>query len=90
LEITSGHRSQPNADAVILMAESCVLGPKWQNHVVCREWTSDVVLYRSEDKIMCRANESIEIDGHLHDLRGSVRPGSHIVGTDFSLSLEAV
>jgi tetratricopeptide (TPR) repeat protein len=90
LEIISGHRSLPHADAVILMAESCVLGPKWQNHVVCREWTGDVVLYRSEDTIMCRAMESIEIDGRLHDGRGSVRPGSHVVGTDFSLSLEAV
>jgi len=90
LEITSGHRSLPYADAVILMGESCVLGPKWQNHVVCREWAGDVVLYRSEDKIMCRAMESIEIDGQLHDGRGSVRPGSHVVGTDFSLSLEAV
>jgi len=67
-----------------------VLGPKWQNHVVCQEWAGDVVLYRSEDKIMCRAMESIEIDGQLHDGRGSVRPGSHVVGTDFSLSLEAV
>jgi len=90
LEIVSGHRSLPHADAVILMAESCVLGPQWQNHVVCREWNGDVVLYRSEDKIMCRAMESIEIDGHLHDGRGPVRPGSHVVGTDFSLSLEAV
>jgi len=90
LEITSGHRSLPHADAVILMAESCVLGPKWQNHVVCREWAGDVVLYRSEDKIMCRAMESIEIDGQLHDGRGSVRPGSHVIGGDFSLSLEAV
>jgi len=90
LEITSGHRSLPYADAIILMAESCVLGPKWQNHVVCREWAGDVVLYRSEDKIMCRAMESIEIDGHLHDGRGAVRPGSHVIGTDFSLTLEAV
>ncbi len=90
LEIISGHRTLPFADAVILMAESCVLGPKWQNHVVCRDWSGDVVLYRSEDKIMCRAMESVEIDGQLHDGRGSVRPGSHVVGTDFSLSLEAV
>jgi hypothetical protein len=90
LEIVSGHRSLPHADAVILMGESCVLGPKWQNHVVCREWSDDVVLYRSDDKIMCRAMESIEIDGQLHDGRGPVRPGSHVAGTDFSLSLEAV
>jgi tetratricopeptide (TPR) repeat protein len=90
LEMIGPHRTLPFADAVILMGESCVLGPKWQNHVVCRDWDGDVVLYRADDKIMCRAMESIEIDGHLHDGRGPVRPGSHVVGTDFSLSLEAV
>ncbi len=90
LEITSGHRSSPHADGVILMAESCVLGPKWQNHVVCREWAGDVVLYRGDGQIMCRAMESIEIDGKLHDGRGAVQPGSHVMGSDFSLSLEGV
>ena len=90
LELLSPHRTQPGADAVILMAESCVLGPKWQNHVVCRDWNGDVVLYRTDDKIMCRAMESIEIDGRLHDGRGPVRPGSHVLGTDFSLTLEAL
>jgi hypothetical protein len=90
LEITSGHRTLPHADAVILMAESCVLGPKWQNHVVCDQWAGDVVLYRSEDKIMCRAMESIEIDGRLQDGRGAIHPGSRVIGTDFSLSIEGV
>ena len=90
LELLSPHRTQPGADAVILMAESCVLGPKWQNHVVCRDWNGDVVLYRNDHNIMCRAMESIEIDGRLHDGRGPVRPGSHVLGTDFSLTLEAV
>jgi hypothetical protein len=90
LELISPHRTLPYADAVVLMGESCVLGPQWQNHVICRDWGSDVVLYRNEDKIMCRAMESIEIDGKLHDGRGPVRPGSHVLGTDFSLSLEAV
>lgn len=90
LEMISGHRLHPHADAVILMAESCVLGPKWQNHVVCREWAGDVVLYRGDGELNCRASESIEIDGNLRDGRGPVRPGSHVVGGDFSLSLEAV
>jgi tetratricopeptide (TPR) repeat protein len=90
LEITSGHRTLPHADGVILMAESCVLGPKWQSHVVCRDWANDVVLYRSEERIMCRALESVEIDGQLHDRRGPIRPGSQVVGSDFSFSVEAV
>ena len=90
LEIISPHRTLPYADAIVLMGESCVLGPQWQNHVICRDWGGDVVLYRSDDKIMCRAMQSIEIDGKLHDGRGAVRPGSHVLGTDFSLTLEAV
>ncbi len=88
LEILSRHRTQPFVDGVILMAESCVLGPKWQNHVVCRDWTGDVVLFRQEDRLFCRAMESLEIDGKLHDGRGKLGPNSRVVGSDFSLSLE--
>ncbi|HUE71638.1 MAG TPA: FHA domain-containing protein [Pirellulaceae bacterium] len=88
LDILSRHRTQPFVDGVILMAESCVLGPKWQNHVVCRDWTGDVVLYRNDDKLFCRAMESLEIDGKLHDGRGKLGPNSRVVGSDFSLSLE--
>jgi hypothetical protein len=75
-------------DGVLLMAESCVLGPKWQNHVVCREWSDDVVMYRCGDSIVCRAMEPIEIDGQLCDGRGRLEGDSHIVGSDFSMSLE--
>ena len=49
-----------------------------------------MVLYRQDDRIFCRAMESIEIDGKLHDGRGPVRPGSQVLGTDFSMTLEAV
>ncbi len=88
LEFVSRHRTQPHVDGILLMAESCVLGPKWQNHVVCREWKGDLVLFRQEDKVFCRAMESVEIDGKLHDGRGRLSPNSHVVGSDFSLTLE--
>ncbi|MFN0017616.1 MAG: FHA domain-containing protein [Pirellulaceae bacterium] len=90
LEMVSHHRTQPHVDGILLMAESCVLGPKWQNHVVCREWKGDVVLFRQEEKLFCRAMESIEIDGKLHDGRGRLAPNSHVLGTDFSLTIEPV
>lgn len=88
LEFVSRHRTQPYADGVLLMAESCVLGPKWQNHVVCREWSGDVVLYRQDEHLYCRAAEAIEIDGQLCDGRGRLDGNSRVVGGDFSLSLE--
>jgi hypothetical protein len=90
LEIVSGHRSVPSADGVILMSESCVLGPNSQNTILCRDWTSDVVLYRGADGLMCRALEAIEIDGRRHDGRGAVKAGQRVVGSDFSFALEAV
>ncbi len=88
LEFLSRHRPNPSSDGVILMAESCVMGPNLQNHVVCREWDNDVVLYRRNDALFCRAMDSIEIDGELCDGRGEVRLDSRITGSDFSLSLE--
>jgi hypothetical protein len=88
LEFVSHHRTHPSADGVLLMAESCVLGPKWQNHVVCADWQNDVVLYRRDDELYCRAMDSIEIDGQLCDGRGRIGPNSHVAGSDFSMSLE--
>lgn len=88
LDLLSRHRTQPWADGVLLMAESCVLGPRWQNHVVCRDWSGDVVLYRQDGELYCRAMDSIEIDGALCDGRGRLDVNSHVVGSDFSMSLE--
>jgi hypothetical protein len=56
--------------------------------VVCPDWRSDVVLYRRDGALFCRAMESIEIDGQLCDGRGQLGLNSHVTGGDFSLSLE--
>lgn len=90
IELVSYHRFQPLCDAVLLMAESCVLGPKWQNHVVCRDWAQDLVLYRQDGRLLCRSMESIEIDGKLCDGRGPLTTRSRVVGSDFSLSIEPI
>ena len=88
LEFVSPHRPQPYADGVLLMAESCILGPQWQNHVVCREWAGDVVLFRQDGGLFCRARESIEIDGQWCDGPGRLDGNPHVVGSDFSFTLE--
>ena len=47
----SHHRTEPRADSVLLMADSCVLGPKSHCHIVCRGWASDLILFRQEEQI---------------------------------------
>lgn len=88
LEIVSRHRTEPHCDGVLLMAESCVLGPKWQNHVVCKDWANDVVLFRQQNALFCRASEPVQIDGVTYDSRGPLQPNSHVSGEDYSFSLE--
>lgn len=88
LDFASRHRTLPRADGILLMAESCVLGPKRQNHVVCCDWQNDVVLYRRDGELYCRAMDSIEIDGRVCDGRARLGLNSHVSGSDFSMSLE--
>jgi len=60
LEPLSRHRIVPTADAVLLMAETCVLGPKPTSHVVCRPWPEQIVLHRRDLK----PNARIEGEGY--------------------------
>ena len=88
LDFLSRHRTEPTVDAVLLMADSCVLGPKPHSHVVCRDWTTEVVLYRHEGQLYCRSSGVMEVDGVSVKERGAVTHNSRVVGPHFSLSLE--
>lgn len=88
LEFLSRHRTQPFTDAVLLMAESCVIGPKSQNHVQCRQWPGDVVFFRQQDELFCRAMESLEVDGVLSEGRCKLNWNSSIAGDTFAMKLE--
>ncbi|MDP7018745.1 MAG: FHA domain-containing protein [Pirellulaceae bacterium] len=90
LELASRHRTQPGADGVLMMAESCVLGPNRQNHVVCHDWTTDVVLFRHDDDLYCRSMETLEIDGKHCEGRGRIHTNSRICSEEFAMSLEAI
>jgi len=90
LDFASHHRTQPSADAVLLMAEACILGPKPHCHVVCRDWPAEVILYRQADELYCRTAGALEIDGVNYKEWGPVTRNSRIAGDGFSLSLEAI
>lgn len=88
LDIISHHKMQPSADAVLLMAESCVLGTASHSHVVCRNWAHDVILFRHGDQLYCRTTARFEIDGCPCADQGCLGRDSQVEGEDFSFSLE--
>ncbi len=90
LEWVSQHRTCPRVDAILLMADTCVLGPRLHNHVVCRDWSQEVVLYRQGDDWMCRCRDGLEVDGRFGLGSQAVSWDSHVRGSDFSFSLERI
>ena len=90
LDFLSRHRTQPPADAVLLLADSCVLGPKPQSHVVCRDWTREVILFRHDAELYCHTAGRFEIDGVACRNRGRLQANSRVSGEGFSFTLEPV
>jgi FHA domain len=90
LELISQHRFPTGFNAVLLMSESCVLGPVWQNHVTCRLWQHDLILARQGKQLICRTMQQFNIDGHECDGTGLLQPNSRITGNDFCVTLEPV
>jgi hypothetical protein len=90
LEFIGPHRMQPSADAVLLLADNCVLGPKSHSHVVCRDWPQEVLLFRYEGELFCRTAGVFEIDGTPCRDRGRIGSNSRVTGEGFSLSLEVL
>ena len=88
LDFVSRHRAQPSVDGVLLMADSCVLGPKPHSHVVCRDWPREVVLYRHDDELYCRSKGPLEIDGLPTKGRGPIPRNSRVAGDRCAFSLE--
>jgi hypothetical protein len=86
----SYHRTEPAATAVLLMDQSCILGPGAHCHVVCRNWSRPLVLYRQQSQLRCRADEPLEIDGTPCGRQGTVTLRSRVRGSDFCLNLEPV
>ncbi|HEY4232425.1 MAG TPA: FHA domain-containing protein [Lacipirellulaceae bacterium] len=89
LDFASHHKTQPSADAVLLMADSCVMGPSQHCHVRCRDWQQDVVLYWQGDQLQCRSTAALAVDGQPRSGAIDVRPGERVEGESFSFTWES-
>ncbi len=91
LDYVSHHRTQPSSSAVLLMADTLILGPAANNHVVCRQWPHDVVLHRQHGGLFCTSSTPVEVDGRRY--QGGPAPlglNSRVDGEGFSFSLEEI
>ena len=88
LQILSRHRLPLAVEGVILMAETCLLGPSAQAHIPAPGLAEPVVLYRQNQGLWCRAAGPFEVDGRPSAARAPLTLQSSVLGEGFSFSLE--
>ncbi|HWE37988.1 MAG TPA: topoisomerase DNA-binding C4 zinc finger domain-containing protein [Isosphaeraceae bacterium] len=88
LAILSRHRLPVAVDGVILMGETCIIGPAPQAHVPAPRLRESVVLYRQGQSLWCRAPGAFEVDGKPAVGRAALTHKSNVLGEGFSFSLE--
>ena len=89
LDIVTGQRLEPAVDGVVLMGESCLLGPARNNHICCPHWDGSMVLSRGDaENLRFRTGERVEVDGNVVGDKGHVNWGSRVAGKNFAITLE--
>jgi hypothetical protein len=90
LELSSKHRLPLALDGVLLMAETCVLGPSPQSHVVVPDLPQPVVLFRRKDGLGVRSAGGLMVDGQPSSDRAPLATRSTVVAGDCRFTLEPV
>jgi hypothetical protein len=88
LEMVSGHRLPLSVSAVLLMADSLVLGPGSQVHVSIPDRKEALVLFRHKDGIGIRCPGDFSIDGKRCKDKGVLGTQAAAQGPDFALAIE--
>lgn len=90
LTLVSRHRLRPRCDAIILLADTCILGPSRTSHVVAAAAESEVVLLFSAGRWWCRGMGETNVDGEPREGRFELVPGTRVESGGIAFSLEAV
>jgi hypothetical protein len=88
LMVVSRHRLPLAVDAIILMAETCIIGPSSQSHIPASNLDDSVVIYRQGTGLACKAPGAFEVDGRTCAARAPITLQSSVFGDGFSFSLE--
>lgn len=90
LAFTSGHRSLPGVDSILLMAETLVLGAEEQSLVHVPDLRHPIVFFRTGEGLGLQHRGAFTVDGRKMSGRAELPAATRVVGDEFSLALEPV
>jgi FHA domain len=90
LDVVSGHRFAEPVQAVLLMADTLVIGPSEQSHIQVPDMTQSLILFRGKSGLAARWPGTLVIDGRPYKERGSLDPGATLINEQITLALEPI
>jgi len=88
VDLTSGHRLPMSVDGVLLMAETLVMGPGPQAHILVPDLKKPVVLFRQREALGVRYPGEFTINGQPNDGRAILPPVANVSGQDIAFGIE--
>jgi hypothetical protein len=88
MTFASDHRPRTSVDGVILMAETCLLGPSASDHICCRSWSESIVLVQTSSGIVVKSKQELQIAGRKAKTTDLISNGQVVSGDDFRFRLE--
>ena len=77
-------------DSIILMDDTCILGPGMDSHVHCPAWQDSILLHRTGDQISCKSRSDLFVNGEHATGSVILTDGAIVNGLDCRFRLEAV
>jgi len=90
LDMVSGHRFAEPVEAVLLMADTLVIGPAAQSHVQVPDMTQPLIVFRNKTGLAVRWSGRLQIDGQTYQERGPLEAGTTVTAEQLTLALERV
>lgn len=88
LEFVSDHRPAHSVDGIVLMADTCLLGPGNENHVQCPDWEGSVLLLRKEGTFWCKSRMDMFVDNQHASKEVPLNDGDIVTGPELRFRLE--
>lgn len=90
LDMVSGHRFAEPVQAVLLMADTLVIGPATQSHIQVPDMTQPLILFRNKNGLAARWSGNMQISGKSYQERGPLEAGGTLTTEQITLALERV
>lgn len=99
LEFASSHRPARRIDGIVMMEQTCLIGPTADCHIVCPDWEQTVILFRRDGKLWCKAGQGaggstataedrLFVNGCQVESDAAVRDGSVVTGHELRFRVE--